>query len=114
LIGPAENSHFLCQFFVLCGQERNNTHRARCIAYHIFQTSSTPSTTTTASPSQTGAFASLYLICPERNKQDLKNLILNLPSATPVTLFATVHVWYTSNSIQDNAPTATNGTTHEP
>ncbi len=63
---------------------------------------------------QTGTFASLYLICPKHNKQYLNNLILNSPSATPTTLFATVQAWYTSNSIQDNAPTVTTNTTNEP
>jgi hypothetical protein len=91
-----------------------DTHRARFIAYHIVQTSTTSSTTTTASPSRTGAFASLYLICPKHNKQDLGNLILNSPSANRMTLFATVQAWYNSNSIQDNAPTVTPNMTNEP
>jgi hypothetical protein len=99
---------------IYLNQSHLDTHHARCIAYHTFQTSTTSSTTTTASPSQTGAFASLYLICPEHNKQDLNNLILNSPSATPMTLFATVQAWYNSNSIQDNAPTTIPNTANQP
>jgi hypothetical protein len=99
---------------IYLNQSHLDAHCARCIADHTSQTSTTSSITTTASPSRTGAFASLYLICPEHNKQDLDNLILNLHSATPMTLFATVQARYISNSIQDNAPTATPNTTNEP
>jgi hypothetical protein len=60
---------------IYLNQSHLNTHRARCIVYHTFQTSSTPSTTATAPPSRTGTFAPLYLICPESNKQDLDNLV---------------------------------------
>ena len=85
------------------------THRERCITY--FNTTSLTRTAETTGPFhhlRTGRFATLYLACPPNHIRDLDNLILENTSQDPVTLFAIVHGWHTaSQSIMDNAPTAT-------
>ena len=85
------------------------THRERCITY--FNTTSLTRPAETTGPFhhlRTGRFATLYLACPPNHIRDLDNLILENTSQDPVTLFAIVHGWHTaSQSIMDNAPTAT-------